>query len=91
MANFHPELYVWLCEHYMDPGADEVQEVVMAASLIERQLYPVNAKFHLKEIEQIPLETKSRVQDDSLLLETWKEEVHMMDRLCNRTYQEYCK
>ena len=91
MANFHPELYVWLCEHYMDPGADEVQEVVMAASLIERQLYPVNAKFHLKEIEQIPFETKSRVQDDSLLLKTWKEEVRMMDRLCNRTYQEYCK
>lgn len=93
MANFHPELWVWLCEHYNDrpENADRVQEVLMAASLIERQLYPVNAKWHLKEIEGLPITTKCRVQDDSLLFETWKEEVRMMDRLCNRTFEEYCK
>ena len=92
MANFHPELWVWLCEHYNDkPAADCVQEVLMAASLIERQLYPVNAKWHLREIEGLPITTKCRVQDDSLLFETWKEEVRMMDRLCNRTYETYCK
>ena len=91
MANFHPELYVWLCENADKPEADDVQEVLMAASLIERQLYPVNAKYHLKEIEKLPMTTKSRVQDDALLFETWKEEVRMMDRLCNRTYRQYCK
>ncbi len=91
MANFHPELWVWLCNNTDKRSADEVQEVLMAASLIERQLYPVNAKFHLKEIEKLPIETYSRVQDDSLLFETWKEEVRMMDRLCNRTYEQYCK
>ena len=91
MANFHPELWVWLCKNTDKQSADEVQEVLMAASLIERQLYPVNAKFHLKEIEKLPIETSSRVQDDSLLFETWKEEVRMMDRLCNRTYEQYCK
>ena len=63
----------------------------MAASLIERQLYPVNAKWHLKEIEGLPITTKCRVQDDSLLFETWKEEVRMMDRLCNRTFEHYCR
>ena len=91
MANFHPELWVWLCENSNSKLADDIQEVLMASSLIERQLYPVNAKFHLKEIEGLPIETKCRVQDDSLLFETWKEEVRMMDRLCNRTYEQYCK
>lgn len=91
MANFHPELWVWLCGHPDNADADKVQEVLMAASLIERQLYPVNAKFHLREIEGLPMETVSRVQDNSLLFETWKEEVRMMDRLCNRTYAEYCR
>ncbi|MDD3413444.1 MAG: dihydrodipicolinate synthase family protein [Lachnospiraceae bacterium] len=91
MANFHPELWVWLCKNAEKKSADDVQEVLMASSLIERQLYPVNAKFHLKEIEKLPIETKSRVQDDALLFETWKEEVRMMDRLCNRTYDQYCK
>lgn len=91
MANFHPKLWVWLCQHPDHENADKVQEVLMAASLIERQLYPVNAKFHLKEIEGLTMETKCRVQDDGLLFETWKEEVRMMDRLCNRTYEEYCR
>ena len=94
MANFHPELWVWLCKHFKDEPqkADEVQEVLMACSLIERQLYPVNAKWHLTNIEKLQnFTTKSRKQDDSELFETWKEEVRMMDRLCNRTYEQYCK
>lgn len=91
MANFHPKLYVWLCAHADQEGAEEVQEVLMAASLIERQLYPVNAKFHLRTIEKLPVETKCRVQDDTLLFDTWQEEVRMMDRLCNRTWNTYCR
>lgn len=91
MANFHPELYVWLCNNIEKKTANDVQEVLTMASLIERQLYPVNAKYHLKEIEKLAVTTKSRVQDDSLLIETWKEEVKMMDRLCNRTFEQYCK
>lgn len=91
MANFHPRLWVWLCGHIDCKEADEVQEVLMAASLIERQLYPVNAKYHLKEIEKLPIETKCRTQDDALLTETWKEEVRMMDRLCSRIYKQYCR
>lgn len=91
MASFHPELYVWLCENYMKTGADEVQEVLTMCSIIERQLYPVNAKYHLKEIEKLPIEINSRVQDKNLLTETFKKEVHMMNNLCNRTFEQYCK
>ncbi len=91
MANFHPELWAWLCDNFEDEKADIVQATLMASSLIERQLYPVNAKHHLKEIEKLPIETISRTQDDSLLTKTFKKEVEMMDTLCNNIFKEYCK
>lgn len=91
MANFHPELYVWLTANIHHPNAQKVQEVLSIASLIERQLYPVNAKFHLKEIEGLPITTFSRVQDDQQLNETFKTEVYNMNALCNDAYQRYCK
>ena len=91
MANFHPELYVWLCNNIHHPNAEKVQQVLSIASLIERQLYPVNSKFHLKEIEKLPITTFCRVQDDSLLCETFKTEVYNMDALCNDAYERYCK
>ncbi len=49
MANFHPELYVWLCRHYRtQPGeAAMLQDFLGAASVYERQLYPLNAKVQL--------------------------------------------
>ncbi|CUX16414.1 dihydrodipicolinate synthase family protein [Clostridium sp. C105KSO13] len=93
MANFHPELWVWLTkkENFESKKAEEVQEVLMAASLIERQLYPANAKYHLQAVENLPITTRCRNQDYTLLYETWKEEVHMLDSLCTRTYEQYCK
>lgn len=91
MASFHPELYVWLCDNYKKTEADDVQDVLTMCSIIERQLYPVNAKYHLKEIEKLPIEINSRVQDKNLLTETFKKEVHMMNNLCSRTFEQYCK
>lgn len=90
MANFHPELYVWLCQNYQNGNAQAVQRVLTIASLIERQLYPVNAKYHLMEIEKLPITTYSRVQEDSLLTATWMEEIHQMNDLCNLLYKQYC-
>ena len=52
MANFHPELYVMLCNIYKeDPSkARKIADFLTVASLIERQVYPVNAKFYQKSI-----------------------------------------
>lgn len=85
MANFHPELYVWLTRNPRDPRAPLVQAVLTMASLIERQLYPANAKFHLRAVEGLPVGTLCRVQDASLLSETFRDEVFQMDRLCGET------
>ncbi len=50
MANFHADLYVKLFELYGkdDPRAELLQAFLTTAALIERQLYPVNAKYHLR-------------------------------------------
>lgn len=82
MANFHPELYVWLTRNAKDPRADMVQNVLTMCSLIERQLYPVNAKYHLQAFENLPIGTFCRVKDAAALTTTFKEEVRQMDELC---------
>ena len=52
MANFHPELYVKLCNIYKEnpSKARKIADFLTVASFIERQVYPVNAKFHQKSI-----------------------------------------
>lgn len=64
MANFHPELYVWLCEnHAKEPQKAEIlQAFLTLASQIEKQLYPVNAKAYLAG-DGLPITTMTRVQN----------------------------
>ena len=90
MANFYPELYIWLCDHYKESDAQIVSHVLTMNSLIERQLYPVNAKWHLKEIEGLPMEICARVKNCEELTETFKKEVIAMDRLSNNIFEKYC-
>lgn len=49
MANFHPDLYVWLMKNWVERYADakHLSDFLSVASQIERQLYPVNAKYYL--------------------------------------------
>ena len=56
---------------------------------IERQYYPVNAKYHLQAIEKLPLDTFARTRDDRGLTETFREEVQQMDLLV-RSRQPGC-
>ena len=91
MANFHPELYVWFCKHYAEADAEKIADILTMNSLIEKQLYPVNAKWHLKEIEGVPMEIFARVQDCEALTETFKKEVEVMDRISNEILDKYLK
>ncbi len=90
MANFHPKLYVWIYKHYMEEKAEKVSDILTMNSLIERQLYPVNAKWHLKNIEKIPMNIYARSQDCNLLTDTFIKEVQAMDNLSKETYKTYC-
>lgn len=88
MANFHPQLYAWLCDHVDSEKAEEVSAFLSIASLIERQCYPVNAKFHLQEVEGLPVETVCRVKNDKELTETFKTEVRMLDVLAQKAEKQ---
>jgi len=90
MANIHPEVYVWLCEHPEHRNADLVQAAIATASFIERQVYPVCAKYHLNAIEGLPITTFCRTRDDRELNATCKKEVHMLNDLMNEIYARYC-
>lgn len=64
MANFHPEIYYWLCHNFdKDPEkADVVQSFLGFASLSERQIYPPNAKYYLS-LEGLDITPVTRSKD----------------------------
>lgn len=75
MGNFHPELYVWLTKNWFNfqEEAAKLQDFLGMTSIIERQYYPVNAKYFL-QLEGLNILLNSRKQDknnftDSLRLE----------------------
>ena len=68
--------------------AKEVSEFLTIASLIERQYYPVNAKYHLSEVEGLHVTLNSRTKDKSGLTETFKEEVRDLNELTKRVEQK---
>ncbi len=64
MANFYPELYVWLCENFeKEPEkAKKIQDIVGFFSVAECQQYPVNAKYY-QNLEGNKMEILSRARD----------------------------
>jgi len=84
MANFHGDMYEWLCQNFdKDPEkAAVVQDFLGLASVIECQLYPTNAKFHM-QLEGLNINLFSRVQDFSGLTSSRQLEVEQLRRSVN--------
>lgn len=82
MANFHPELYVWLMRNWREKPreAERVQAALTMCSMIERQWYPVNAKYHLVRAGVLT-STYTRTKSDRMLTPLFEDEVRQMDRL----------
>jgi 4-hydroxy-tetrahydrodipicolinate synthase len=82
MTNFHADLYTWLCAHWEKHGelAEELQTFIGLASVIEYQLYPVNAMYALQG-EGLPFKLVSRRADPSKFTESMKLEVTQLMRL----------
>ena len=84
MANFHPYLYAWLCDHYDEIGkADELEEILSMAAFTECMAYPVTAKYHL-QLEGIPMTLKTRTRSEHDLDSCQKLVVGQMKSLCER-------
>ena len=81
MANFHPEVYVWLCRHPNHPKAQEVQNILTLTSLAENLQYPISAKYHLQAIEGISIELTSRVANEGLFTPLHKKSVHSIHQV----------
>lgn len=82
MANFHADLYVWLCRNYRNEPdkARTLADFLTMASLIERQVYPVNAKYAQQKMGNFG-SIHTRTKDASLLDPTGKLEVDQLMRL----------
>ncbi len=81
MANFHPELFVWLCHNYdKEPEkADLVQSFIGTAAFTEQLAYPVTAKYHLSAFEGLPFKSLSaRSRDMRELTDYHKESIRQM-------------
>lgn len=70
MANFHPDLYVWLVENWgkQPELAEQLQSFLGMASLIELQQYPLNAKYYLSR-SGLPIQVNTRVRSLDKLTE----------------------
>lgn len=90
MANFHPDLYVWLTEQWAkEPGkARELQDFLGVASLVERQLYPVSAKYYL-QLEGLDMTLNSRVKDATAFTPGERLEVEQLRGITERYRREY--
>lgn len=66
MLNFHPEVYNWLCHHWQQSPeeAERLQNFATVASLIELQMYPTNAKYHMS-LEGVSIGYATRSRDVS--------------------------
>lgn len=86
MTNFHADLYSWLCANWKkEPeAAEELQDFLGFASIIEHQLYPVNAMYAL-ELEGLPIKLASRRTDASRFGESMRLEVEQLMAL-SRAY-----
>lgn len=66
MANYHPDLFVWLYDHWRTQP-EKAQELMAALSVLsgtERACYPVCCKYHMGLVG-VPMEIISRSRDAS--------------------------
>lgn len=82
MMNFHMDLYRWLFDNWQNAPekAEDLQSFLTLFSEIERQYYPVNAKYHLTTIEHVLESWYARTIPAEGLTETFRDEVRQMDR-----------
>lgn len=90
MANFHSEMYAWLCENYEKDKekAELMQAFIGFASVIECQCYPVNAKYHMN-LEGVKMSLHCRNRDQAELTSSRKLEVEQLHKMYHHLRKEF--
>lgn len=85
MANFHPELYVRICANWREDAgeAEALQDFLGMASMVEYQLYPVNAMYALS-LQGVPFRLASRRANALAFSESMRLEVEQLVRSARR-------
>ncbi|MGD8114460.1 MAG: dihydrodipicolinate synthase family protein [Sphaerochaetaceae bacterium] len=82
MANMQCDLYSWLLNNWEKEAerARTLSDFLTVSAFIERQVYPVNAKYYLKK-ESVIGTIVTRTKDHNLLGPTERSEVEQLSRL----------
>lgn len=90
MANFQPDLYVWLTRNYKNEPqkAQDLQNFLTLSALIERQNYPANAKYHLGK-EGLSWTTTTRTKNNQALEPTEELEVRQLRDITDDYRKQY--
>lgn len=89
MSNFHPELYVWLCDNFdkCPEKAKELQEFLGTVAFTEMGLpYPLSAKYSMC-LEGIQTENLSRVRKSTELTDYARDCIEQMHEMCVKIAQ----
>lgn len=91
MANFHPDLYVWLYENFekYPEKAEKVSDTLSMLACTEGPAYPCTAKYHLNKMG-IKMDTYSRSCDEMRLTTYNKNIIDQMHRVCE-SLRDYVK
>ncbi|MCD7745187.1 MAG: dihydrodipicolinate synthase family protein [Lachnospiraceae bacterium] len=89
MANFHADLYAWLCVNYTkEPEkAEKLMNFLGSASTIECQIYPVNAKYHM-QLEGLNMTLMTRTRSAEELTGSKRLEIEQY-RATTQMFREY--
>lgn len=90
MANFHSDMYAWLCDNYeKEPEKAELMQAFLgAASVIECQCYPVNAKYHMN-LEGVKMTLNCRNRDKAELTSSRMLEVEQLQKMYHHMRKEF--
>jgi 4-hydroxy-tetrahydrodipicolinate synthase len=88
MANFHTRFYAWLCKNFeKEPErAEKMMAFLGAASTIECQVYPVNAKYHMNLVG-VPMSLVTRSKDPALFTSSRRLEIDQFLE-CEKMFEE---
>ncbi len=83
MANFHPELYSWLCANYEKSPelAQRVQNFLGVASALESRMYPICAKKYIKKFFLPGMSDFSRTGDRNTFTPSFETELEELEAL----------
>ena len=91
MANIHPELYRWLCEHFEEypEFAQELSDFLSVSSAIECRTYPACAKYYLSR-QLDGFQIYSRRGNVSNLGSAVKMEIDALERQSHLYFEKCC-